>query len=477
MSMKQTRQVRSRAYRTFSAFAVSLLLVGLLAACGDSTTAPATTAATTAASVATTAASAATTAASAATTAAGAATTAAGAATTAAGTAATTAASAATTAAGAAPATGGNTTGVTDTEIVIGSWGPQSGPAASYGAIDRSIAAYFKKVNEEGGINGRKVKFVYEDDGYSPPRTVTAVKKLVEQDKVFAIVAGLGTPNNVAVMDYIVSNNVPHIAPATGSTIMCCQPLKKNIFALQTNYIVEGTILTRYAIENLKTKKAAVFYQNDPFGKEGFEAIKAELKAKGQPEPTGVTYEPTDKDFSSQALKLQGTNADSLFLWSVPGPTSGLLKEIEKLGWKPTTLMSAVNNDPSIFATAGSAIEGVWSPSWLPDYNDTANPKVQAYLEFMKKYAPNEVVGGFTVSGVAEAQLITEGLKRAGKNLTRESFIAAMESMKDWNEGLAYKVSYSATNRQGQNAAYLMQANAKDKVFVTKSDFIEYKAS
>jgi len=451
--MKRIYQTRRSAYRTFSALAVSLFVVGLLAACGDNTatTAPAATTAAATTAAATTAA--ATTAAAAATTAASA-TTAAGATT-------------------AAAATGGNTTGVTDTEITIGSFGPSSGPAASYGAIYRTITAYFKKVNDEGGVNGRKIKYLYEDDGYSPPRSVTAVKKLVEQDKVFALLAGLGTPNNVAVMDYLVSNGIPHLAPATGSSIICCQPLKKTIFALQSNYSVEGTILTRYAVDSLKAKKVAVFYQNDPFGKEGLESIKAELKAKGQAEPTGVSYEPTDKDFSSQALKLQGTGADTLILWSLPGPTSGLLKEIEKLGWKPTTLMSAVNNDPSIFATAGTAIDGVWTASWLPDYTKTTDPKVAAYLDFMKKYAPNETVGGFSVSGTAEAQLMVEALKRAGKNLTRESFVSALESMKDWNEGLAFKVSYSATNHQGQNAVYLQQASLKDKVFVTKTDFFQ----
>jgi branched-chain amino acid transport system substrate-binding protein len=449
--MKRIYQTRRSAYRTFSALAVTLFLVGLLAACGDNTATPAP-AATTAAATTAAATTAAATSAAAATTAA-----------------ATTAASATTVAAVA----GGNTTGVTDSEVVIGSFGPQSGPAASYGAIDRTIAAYFKKVNDDGGVNGRKIKFIYEDDGYSPPRSVTAVKKLVEQDKVFALVAGLGTPNNVAVMDYLVANGVPHLAPATGSSIICCQPLKKTIFALQTNYSVEGTILTRYAVDSLKAKKVAVFYQNDPFGKEGLDAIKTELKNKGLAEPTGVSYEPTDKDFSSQALKLQGSGADTLILWSIPGPTSGLLKEIEKLGWKPTTLMSAVNNDPSIFATAGTAIDGVWTASWLPDYTKTTDPKVAAYLDFMKKYAPNEVVGGFSVSGTAEAQLMVEALKRAGKNLTRESFVSALESMKDWNEGLPFKVSYSATNHQGQNAVYLQQASAKDKVFVTKSDFIQ----
>src|SRR5262245_53018173 len=136
-------------------------------------------------------------------------------------------------AAGAAT-TGGASTGVTDSEIVLGSWGPQDGPAGAYGVIDRTIAAYFKMVNEQGGINRRQIKFVYENDSYQPAKTVAAVKKLAEEDKVFALVAGLGTPNNLAVMEYLVQNNIPHFAPATGSTAMS-QPMKKNVFALQAN--------------------------------------------------------------------------------------------------------------------------------------------------------------------------------------------------------------------------------------------------
>lgn len=376
---------------------------------------------------------------------------------------------------GASPvAMSGNVAGVNDTEIVLGGWGPQTGPAASYGIVGRTIAAYFKKVNDEGGINGRKIRFILEDDAYATARTQTAVKKLVEQDKVFALVGGLGTAQNVAVMDYLLSNNVPHIAAATGSSVICCKPLKKQIFALQTNYVVEANILTNYALDNLKLKKAAVFYQNDPFGTEGFETIQSILKKRGLAEATGVSYETTDKDFSSQALKLKDSGADTLILWSTPNPTAGLLKEVEKLGWKPTIIMSAVNYDPVMFQLAGSALEGVWTAGWLPD-PESEDPKAARYREFMKKYMPNEVVGAFSMVGMAQAELATEALKRAGRNLNRDSLIAALETFKDWNDGLAYKVNYSPTNRQGQNALYIYQASGKK--WLKKADIIEFKAN
>jgi branched-chain amino acid transport system substrate-binding protein len=353
-----------------------------------------------------------------------------------------------------------NVPGVTDTEIVLGGWGPQSGPVASYGVVGRAVGAYFKKVNDDGGINGRKIRFILEDDAYNVPRTQNAVKKLVEQDNVFALVGGLGTQQNVAVTDYLIGKNVPHIAPATGASVLCCKPLKRQIFALQTNYVVEAKILTNYALDNLKMKKAAVFYQNDPFGKEGFESIEATLKERNQPAPSSVSYETADKDFSSQALRLKESGADTLLMWSTPNPTAALLKEIEKLGWKPQIMMSVTNYDPVLFDLAGTALEGAWTAGWLPD-PDSDDPKVAQYREFMKKYMPGETIGAFTMVGVAQAQIMVEALKRSGRNLTRDGLIAALETFKDWNEGLPYKINYSPTNRQGQNALYIYQASGK----------------
>src|SRR5437660_5832990 len=162
--------------------------------------------------------------------------------------------------------------GVTDTEVVVGSWGPQDGPAGAYGAIDRTLDAYFKMVNDQGGINGRKIRFIYENDSYQPAKTVAAVKKLVEEDKVFALCGGLGTAHNLAVMDYLVAANVPHVWPATGTTALAV-PLKKNIYAVQLNYTTEARIATPYATGTTRTKKIAVFYQKDAFGTEEIEVV------------------------------------------------------------------------------------------------------------------------------------------------------------------------------------------------------------
>lgn len=357
--------------------------------------------------------------------------------------------------------------GVTDTEIVIGSWGPQDGPAGAYGVIDRTIAAYFQKVNDDGGINGRKIRFIYENDSYQPAKTVAAVKKLVEEDQVFALVGGLGTPNNLAVMDYLVQNNVPHVAPATGTTALAV-PLKKNVYAVQLNYTTEATLLTQRALDTMGATSIAVFYQNDAFGKEGLDAVQAELKKRGLPAATGVSYEASDTNFSAQALKLQATGADTVILYTVPKPGGAIIAEMTKLGYKPKVLASAVINDPKIFDLAGQGIEGAVIAAWLPAYDDTSNPKIVDYQAFMKKYAPKEQLGGFSVSALAYVQPMVEALKRAGKDLTREKFEQALDQMQDYQDSVLPSLSYSTTDHAGTKTAYFQQAQNGKWVTITK---------
>jgi branched-chain amino acid transport system substrate-binding protein len=362
--------------------------------------------------------------------------------------------------------------GVTDTEIVLGSWGPQDGPAGAYGVIDRVIAAYFQKVNDEGGIHGRQIRFIYENDSYQPAKTVAAVKKLVEEDRVFALVGGLGTAHNLAVMDYLVQNNVPHVWPATGSGAMA-SPLKKNVYAVQLNYTTEATLLTQYALDELGAQTFAVFYQNDAFGKEGLEAVNAELQRNGLPEAIGVSYEVADTNFSAQALKLQTSGADAVILYAVPKPGGSVIAEMGKIGYTPTLLSSSVINDPAIFDLAGPTIEGLLIGAYLPAFDDLSNPKIVEYQAFMEKYAPDEQVGGFSEAGYAYAQVMTEALTRTGKDLTRERLIQTLDSMQDFTGSLVPSLSYSPTDHTGVKSAYFQVAQSGQ--FVTISDYITLK--
>ncbi len=431
--------------------AIMSLLTLLLAACGDNTATTSTGAATTSAAAGATAAGSATTAAMAMTSAA--------AMTTAAGGTATTAAAGTSPAAGpvktVAAVANGIKTGVTDTEIKLGSWGPQSGTAAGYGIVDRVLDAYFKKINEEGGINGRKIKFIYEDDAYQAAKTIAVAKKLVEQEKVFAVVGGIGTANNLGVKDYLIENGVPNIAFATGSGALVNPPVK-NWFGLLTNYSFEGAVFAQYAADQLGAKKVAVVYQNDGFGKEGQQAFVKKAKELKLEVVGEVPYETGSTDLASQALRLQQSGADTVFVAAVPGPGAAVVKEMNKLGFKPKTLLTFVLNDPSYFSAAGAAAENNYTSSFTP-LPDADEPKMATYRAFMKKYLPNEQLGSFSLWGYLGGQILEEGLKRAGKDLSRETLVAGLESIVDWKEGVANNISYGPTNRAPQNSLYILQ--------------------
>lgn len=419
--------------KKFIALSGGVVAAGVLAACGDSptpTSAPApTTAAAPTKGAATTAASAATTAATGGTT---------------------------STVQTVAPVANGNKTGVTDTEILFGNWSPQSGGAAGYGIVARVVDAYFKKINEEGGIYGRKLRLVFEDDAYQAAKTTAVVKKMVEQDKVFAFVGGIGTANNLAVRDYLNENGVPNICFSTGSGALVQMPSAKLHFGLLTNYTFEGQVLAKYAADTLKASKVAVVYQNDGFGKEAYASFVKTAKEKNVQVVAEVSYETGATDLSSQALKLSQSGAEVVFVNAVPGPGAAVVKEMSKLGFKPKVLTTFVLNDPSFLSAVGTAAEGIYTTSFtpLPDSNDS---KVIKFREFMKKYLPNEQVGSFAMWGYLGGEILTEALKRAGKDLSRETLVAGMESIQNWKESIAANINYGPTNRAPQNLIYIIQ--------------------
>ena len=388
--------------------------------------------------------------------------------------------------------------GVTDTTIRIGTWYPLSGPAVAYAPVGRGMDAYFRMVNELGGINGRKVEVVLRDDAYTPARTVAIVKELLEKDKVFAFNGGLGTPTNLAVMRTLNDARVPHVAPATGSSVWAHPELAKDFginadllgkdgknyyFGFQTNYVTESVLLTRYALEVLKKAKVAIIYQNDPFGKEGLFGVRREIQRQKTSLVAEVSYETSDTDLSAQALKLKQSGADAVILWTIPRFAAQILKEMAKVGYRPAIVSSAVNNDPAMFrltcdrwdqaagkCTGETLWQGVAIAGWLPDYRDE-DPGVERYRQFMKKYLPSEPVGNFTLAGYAYAEVMAEGLKRAGRNLTRDGLMRAIESIKGWNGDIARRVTYGPNDRQGVEAVRIQEAHPERVIY--KTDWIE----
>ena len=356
--------------------------------------------------------------------------------------------------------------GVTDTTIKLGTYQPISGPLAPYAVLGRTIEAYFKMVNDRGGIHGRKINLLIRDDGYNPANTRVVVRELVERDKVFAFVGGLGTPTGLAVMDYLNDHKVPHVSPASGYSGWA-HPPKRYLFAQSTNYAVESRLLTKYAAEQLKAKKIAVFYQNDPFGKEGLDGVTDMARRKGLTPIATVSYERTDTDYTSHAIKLLRSEADTVLLWSSSKPTAALLKEAAKIDYKPRWVSSLVNLDPVMFKLAGETWEGTIVASSFTLYS---SQEAGPYREFMKKYLPNEPIGGFSVGGYAMAEIMTEALRRAGRDLTREKLVQALETFKDWNGVMAYNITWGPNKRQGQNSIFFTKAEKRE--FVKISDWL-----
>jgi branched-chain amino acid transport system substrate-binding protein len=366
------------------------------------------------------------------------------------------------------PATGQPTPGVTDTEVVLGTWMPLTGPASAWSAIGRTYDAYFKMVNERGGIHGRQVRVILEDDSYSPAKTVPLVRRMVEQDQVFAFLGGLGTPSGSAVLDYIVQQGVPHIAPSTGSS-KWSDPVKPGYYAWQINYKTEARILTNYGVETLGKQTFAVFYQNDDYGKEGLEEAKAQLAQRGAQLVDEVAYNVTDTDYSAHALRLKESGAEAVLTWPSVKQFGSLLQEAGRIGFKPVWLSSATVNDPSLLKLAPEDVQGAYFVGYLPNPDDPASANVSAVQEWkenLPKYGPDLPLSKFTLYGWGQGRLMSELLNRAGRELTREGLEQAAQTLSNWQD-LA-TVTYTATDRRGITVGWIEQAQGDAIVKITE---------
>lgn len=372
------------------------------------------------------------------------------------------------------PLTGATRPGVADGEVKLGTWGPQDGAAGSYGVLSRTIAAYFASVNASGGVAGRKLALINENDSFQPARTEAAVRKLVEQDRVFALVGGLGAQQNLQVLDYLVRSNVPHIAPATGLGTLA-QPARPAIFCVQPSYTLEATLLTRHALDTLGARKLAVLYGDDPPGREGFAAIQAELGRRGLPPATAVTYTAVERNYSGQGLRLQASGADAIILYATPQAGGGVIQELTKLGVKARLLASTMILDPSLLDLAGPGSDGLVIASWLASSTDTANAKVAEFRAWMGTNLPREPLNDFAAAGYAYATLLVELLRRTGPDLTRERLIATANTLQGYTDSLVHSISYTPDDHRGCTALALQQARYIDKTFVRIGEAVEVR--
>lgn len=364
----------------------------------------------------------------------------------------------------------GGVRGVTDDTIVIGSWAPLTGPAALWGATGRGAKAYFDMINAEGGIHGRQIRFVLKDDAYQPSRTVAAVREMVERDGVFAVTGGVGTAPGRAVLDYLLANEVVWVGPATGATHWGYPP-KKHVFAVYTPYFDEAAVLVDHAVEEIGSRRIAVIYQNDDFGESGLVGAEIALAEHGLKVVEAVSVEVADTDLSSHAVRLRESGADAVLMWLTPRHATIIVGAVGRLGYEPQWLASSVLSDTELMY---DLTEGAWEGAIFASIGLLANsdhPLLDKYEKAAARFAPQERASEFFFSGFRYAEPLIEGLRRAGRDLTTESLVAALESLEGW-EGTGPPITYGPERRQGARAMFLARTTA-DGTAVQLTDWIE----
>ncbi len=362
-------------------------------------------------------------------------------------------------------ASAGAQPGVTDTQIIIGNWGPQSGPAAAWGAVTTAVEAYFEYINDQGGIHGRELVLVTRDDGYDPARTVAAVRELIDRENVFAFVAGVGTANGLAALPLIQRANTPWVGPASGSEQFAEQS-GGLVYTTFTDYVVEAALMTRHAVTELGSSNIAIFYQNDGYGQAGLRGLEEEierLRAQGHDVTVGdrVSYERGTTNLGVQALRLRGSGADSVLLFSDPTAAANLVNEFQRLDYRPQMLATVTLLDPSLLGNPlmQGALFSVFLrlPTVIVGEGNGDPIADRYYSEVIVQYAPEIARDPFrALAGIAFAQPLVEALQAAGRDLTRDGLLEALNAIDDYSEGLYHSVSF-ADGYKGNNSVMLLQ--------------------
>ncbi len=328
--------------------------------------------------------------------------------------------------------------GASDAEIKIGNTMPYSGPASAYGIIGKTEAAYFAMLNEQGGINGRKIDFISRDDGYSPPKTVEQVRQLVEQDQVLLMFSPLGTPTNTAIHGYLNDNKVPQLFIASGADQWNNPKHFPWSMGFIPSYGTESRIYANYILKNLPNAKIAVLYQNDDFGKDYLNGLRNGLGDKaGKLIVATQSYETTDPTLDSQVVALQASGADVLLTAAIPKFAAQAIRKVYDIGWKPTHFLTSVSNSVgTVMKSAGfDKGVGIISAAFAKDPTDPQwqnTPEYKEWLAFMKKYnASANMADVQGIVGYSLAQTMSGVLKASGSNLTRENIMKQAASLHD----------------------------------------------
>src|ERR1700716_2606603 len=326
-----------------------------------------------------------------------------------------------------------------DTEIKIGNIMPYSGPASSYGVIGKTEEAFFRMINAEGGVNGRKITFISYDDAYSPPKAIEQARKLVESDEVLLIFQSLGTPSNSAIMKYMNAKKVPQLFVASGGTKFGDPKNFPWTMGFQPNYQSEGRIYAKYILEHFPNGKIAVLWQNDDAGKDQFKGLKDGLGDKLGMIIADKSYEVSDPSIDSQIVALHDSGADIFFSWAAPKGSAQAIRKVGELGWKPKFfLANTATTIASVLKPAGlEYAKGIISTQYVKDPTDPIwkdDPGVKKWRAFMGQYYPDgDKLNANNVYGYVLAQNMVQVLKQCGDDLTRENVMRQAANIKNFS--------------------------------------------
>ena len=343
--------------------------------------------------------------------------------------------------------------GASDTEIKIGQTMPFSGPASAYATIGKAEAAYFKMINDQGGVNGRKITLIQYDDAYSPPKAVEMVRKLVENDEVLLTFQGLGTPSNAAVQKYLNAKKVPQLFAATGASRFSDPKNFPWTMGFNPNYVVEARIYGQYILKNHPTAKIGILYQNDDLGKDYLTGIKSGLGNKAATMIVAeASYEVTDPTVDSQIVKIKDAGADVFFSATTPKQAAQAIRKIAELGWHPVHILDInATSVGAVLKPAGlEASKGVISVNYGKDPLDPTwknDAGMKRYFDFMAKYYPEgDKDSLFNTYGYSAAQLMVHVLRQCADNLTRDNVMKQATSLKNFTSDIALPGMSSTTS-------------------------------
>ena len=363
---------------------------------------------------------------------------------------------------------GGSKFGVSNEEVLIGTWAPLTGPASNLSTIAKAMEAYFAYINDEGGIHGRQLRLLIKDDGYDAARTPGVVTELVEQDGVFALLGGNGTANCLAVKDYIALKFLPWINPGSGARVWT-SPVNAYVFRTFPSYVTEGRILARHVSEELTDfDNYGVFYQDDSFGREGQEGVRLGLRSAEKEIALEQTYTVGQNDLADVAQQFKDAEIDVIFVWTIAEGAAALVRALSEVeDYDPQIVATQILSDPVMFELAGDAWNGAIVASSVPEMDSDA-PGTARAREIIAKYGNGMEFGTYAYWGLARAEVLVEGLRRTGPELSRLAFIQSLEKIDNWTDNfVGAPISFSEEDHQGLNSIHLSKAENGELVHLS----------